>query len=199
MSHSAPPIEGPPDSGQVSRRTVVKTGAAAGAALVWAVPAMQIIGMASADAASGGTPPPPPPPSGSLPSHGFALIDCGDGVFAVKIDSGDTSTLSGLGNQDKDFLATKGLTIPDDYRNATSADLAHLTDFGVTAYGGQVAMYITLPSTCHYDDGYTYVFDGSFSGGGENCGDGDKFTKAIRDGQTVYFATICNEPSTGES
>jgi hypothetical protein len=162
---------------------------------------MQIIGMSSAEAASGISPPPPPPPppSGTLPSHGFALVDCGNGVFAVKIDSGNTSVLSGLGNQDKDFLATqKGLVYGTDYRNPTSAELAHITDFGVASYGGQVAMYISLPSDCHYSDGYSYVFDGSFSGGGVNCGDGDKYTSAFKSGPTVYFTTLCNEPATGE-
>ena len=184
----------------VSRRTALRAGAVGGA-LVWSVPLLQIIDMSSASA----TPASALPPKPGLPSHGFALINCGDGVFAVKIDSGNPSVLDTLGNgNDIPFLTTKGLSLGDGttsgtYRKATTADKAHIASFGVmTLTGGQQAMFITIGAGCTFVRGYTYVYDGSFGNGGHQCGNGNDFTNAMRDGKTVLFATVCNEPSTGE-
>lgn len=193
-----------------TRRTVLRASAIGGT-LLWVAPAVQAIGLGAANAEdpSNSPPPPPPPPpqpAGTLPSHGFVLVDCTEGVFAVKIDSSNISELGSLGNgNDIPFLRDqKGLALGTDYRQATAADKAKITDFGATGFTAPgtttmvPAMYITLPAGCGIFGGYGYVFDGSFAGGGVNCGDGDKFTKAFVDGQTVYFATICNEPASGE-
>jgi hypothetical protein len=180
-----------------SRRTTLKRGLAIGGAAVWAIPAVQALSVsaASAEDTSAPPPPPPPPPSGGYPSHGFVLVNCGDGVFAVKIDSGSPGTLSGLGaGNDIPYLRDQqGLDLDVDYRQPTAADLAEITSYGQGTYNGVNALFITLPAGCQFVDGYTYVFDGSFSGGGTNCGDGDKFTRAIVVGQTVYFTTLCND------
>jgi hypothetical protein len=183
-----------------SRRTTLKRGLAIGGAAVWAIPAVQALSVSAAsaeDTSAPPPPPPPPPPSGEYPSHGFVLVNCGDGVFGVKIDSGAPGVLGSLGNgNDVPYLEDQqNLVLGVDYRQPTAADLAEITDFGTTTYNGILALYITLPAGCQFVDGYTYVFDGSFSGGGTNCGDGDKFTRAIVVGQTVYFTTLCNDVS----
>lgn len=178
----------------VSRRSALRAGAVGGA-LVWTVPLLQVIDMTAASADNGSL-----PPTSGLPSHGFALINCGDGVFAVKIDSSNPTVLASLGEgNDIPFLATKGETLGTGtgatYRQATEADKAHIVSFGVTTLsGGQQAMFITIGVGCSFVSGYTYVFDGSFAGGGAICGDGDKFTTAIVDGPTVFFTTVCNDP-----
>ena len=185
--------------GGVSRRSAMRAGAVGGA-LIWTVPLLQVIDMTAASADHGS----PHPTGPGLPSHGFALINCGDGVFAVKIDSSNPSVLASLGSgNDIPFLETKGLTLGngtdlDTYRQATEADLQHIASFGTTTFNTQPAMFITIGAGCTFQLGYTYTFDGSFSGGGATCGDGDKFTTALRDNTTVFFAVQCNEPSTGE-
>ena len=198
----------------LSRRAALKTGAVGGV-LLWSVPTVQVLGIsaATADDPSGPPPPPPPPPpEGTLPSHGFVLVVCGDGVFGVKIESSGSLGALGMGN-DVPFLAEKGLILGVDYRQATSDDLADLAGSGIVGFtipgsNPEVivpAMFITLGAGCSFFDGYSYVFDGSFqtvTAGGEvkkeGCGDGDKFTKAFVAGNTVYFAAVCHEPATGE-
>jgi hypothetical protein len=54
-------------------------------------------------------------------------------------------------------------------------------------------MFIRLPAGCSFKSGTAFTFDGSFAGGGVNCGNGDKFTNAFVSGQTAVFATICND------
>ncbi|MFZ5871328.1 MAG: hypothetical protein ACOYXW_12510 [Actinomycetota bacterium] len=206
MRHVSP--DPPERAGGLSRRTALKTGAL-GSALLWTAPTIQVLGVAAAHAdVASGSPPPPPPSTGDLPSHGFALVDCGDGVFAVKIEGKAPYSLGSLGRgNDVPFLESKGLILGEDYRQATAADLACLAGHGATVFdpdgGGPAgtlpALYITLGPGGRFVDGYTYVFDGSFAGGGENCGDGDKFTTAVLSGSTVYFSVYCNEGSAGEA
>lgn len=196
--------------GGPSRRIALKSGAIGGA-LLWTAPAVQVIGMSAANAddpSAPPPPPPPPPPSGALPSHGFVLIDCGDGVFAVKIEGTAPYALGALGRgNDVPFLESKGLVLGVDYRQATASDLAQLAGHGATVFdpdgegpvGTLPALFITVGPGCSFVEGYTYIFDGSFAGGGENCGDGDKFTAAIVSGSTVYFSVHCNEGLGGEA
>jgi hypothetical protein len=214
----------------LTRRQVLARGAAGGAAL-WVVPTLQVIGATAADAASGPPAPPPAPPSPvpgpteGLPGHGFAIVTGGSGPFVVQIDSGAVGALSGLGNQDEQFLrAQHGVVEGTDYRQPTPADLAAFgvagNGFGATwctPPGGtrQAALFLVLPSG--HEVRHAYAFDGSCAapgGGGpsgddgagrrdgapaEGCGDGDTYTCAHVSGRLVYFLATCDGPATGQT
>lgn len=72
-------------TGGLTRRKVLRAGAAAGA-VAWAVPTAQLVGIGSANAQSGSAPPPPPPPPPS---------ECQD-ISNIQIIVENDGTLYGL-------------------------------------------------------------------------------------------------------
>lgn len=173
-----------------SRRTTIKRGLAVGGAAVWAVPAVQALGVtaAAAQGTSAAPPPPPPPvePTGKHISHGFVLVTGGGKRYLVKVNSNGTLDFSG--NQDKDYvisLGLPGIDSHDDFAKGNAAVLAAFTG-GAVVYENERALRIVVPSGYSIVSGTAAVsFDGSFDD--DNKGPEDKFAPATVVGSTVYF------------
>ena len=175
MSRSAPPIEDPLNSGHVSRRTLMKTGAAGGA-LVWAVPAMQIIGMASADAASGGTPPPSPPPTNTcIPSNGLLFFSVDGTTYGVKVsESGSVGRIPANAQ-----FSPPSPSSWSDYPSTVSGGLI-----------GTTGSYLVLPSGSTFVA--AYVADGNATGASGAGDAGHDYTSVSPDGDgRLVYTKVC--------
>ena len=175
MGRSAAPIATRSARSQLSRRTLIKTGAAGGA-LVWAVPAIQVVGMSVADAASGGTPPPTPPPTQTcVPSNGLLFFSIDGTIYGVKVDAqGDVGRVPS-----NDQFAVPSPTSWETYTGSVAGGL-----------NGTASSYLVLPSGATFVA--AYVADGNPAGvvGGGQTGH-DFVAVSPGAGGTVTFTKVC--------
>lgn len=172
----------------VARRTALKKGVAVGGAALWAVPAVQVIGMSVAHAED--TSPVPPPgggetpqePTGTYISHGFVLVLSGGKYYSVKIEN--DGSVDGSGNQDRDYLA--GLGYKDIKRGVPAGFVGSLT-----AYQGELALKLEVPASSSLVEAVAVSYDGSFDD--DQDGPEDKFAPATVVGRTVYFRVSDDE------
>ncbi|WP_380165828.1 hypothetical protein [Jannaschia sp. R86511] len=173
-----------------SRRTTLKKGLAVGGAALWAVPAVQAMGVtaAHAEATSGAPgggpvdpPPPPPPPTGMYIARGFVLVRCEGQLYSVTINR--TGQLGFSSGADLAYLRELG------YRPFTQSP-ALLARFvgGLTTYQNEFALTITVPDGCVIEEGIAVSFDPTFDNtpGGRPDGS-DSFGPASIVGKVVYF------------
>lgn len=180
MNQPALPADGPPSRDGVSRRTLIKTGAAGGA-LVWAVPAIQVIGMSAADAASGDTPPPPPPPPPPpgnrtcVPSNGLLFFSVDGTTYGVKISESGSIGRIPTNNQFKVSYPTSWA----DYSGSVGGGLM-----------GATGSYLVVPSGATFVA--AWVADGNptgVSGGGDT---GHDFVAVTPDTTgTLVYTKVC--------
>jgi hypothetical protein len=162
----------------IGRREMLRRGAALGAAMAVASPAVQALGRASAFASTSPAPPPPPPPPEPpppepepalvYPSHFQIVVGCGFASGRARVGSGNTSNIGVKWDEGDGGWGRIGggntCSFNTTWRDPTNAELATIAENTSVAKGsvgdGVNGKYVlTFTGVCGFITGH--VFDGT--------------------------------------